>query len=74
MEHDRAPLKLEVEDEDLDSVDGLSEGKPGKGASKKKPTGGAQSVVSAKTLSSYGSSKSTKSILGYSPIPTQYLE
>ncbi|KAL4498636.1 hypothetical protein ABPG72_019754 [Tetrahymena utriculariae] len=77
LEHDRSPLKLEVDEDDLDSVDGLSDGRAGKAAAaaaKKKATGGAQSVVSAKTLSSYGSSKSTKSLLGYSPVPTQYLE
>jgi len=72
LDHDRAPIRIEVEEDDLNSLDGLSEtGKFGKTNTDIKKKGAAPSVISAKTLSSYGgSTKSSVSILGFSPIPT----
>lgn len=77
MEDDKKPIKIEEEPDDFnDSNDNLSEKTVGtrQRSQKKKSTAGNHSVISGKTHSSYGSGKSNRSILGYTPIPQDCLD
>lgn len=78
LEHDRAPIRVEIDDndsEDGDEEEGGGDVNASKSASlakKKKSTKASKSVGGS--VRSFGSSTSGGSILGFQPVPVQYLE